>query len=296
MKHELLRTGTGSAWGDILWSDNTPLKDHLHPDAVALFLDSKCIGYNRTLGLRMKGSTHIIHGDQLANSHHLGVVALNDDKRAEAYIQNYLNQSLFAEGCMLKCGGTMFTNPIEKTPEGHLIWVTIDLAAECPGAKGIFFEVWCEPGGRTTGIRKHGSTDDRRETAYHGWPVIGCDENQKIDFFASEFGGFKNRLWILGYATSMVSFNTNAPDITPAIAGSYQTVTVPTPGKLNFLEITGDTTSRLYALRSKGSDYDVYEHPNYRHNWAVVPANTDGQFEAKIDRVECKIYHIGEGH
>ncbi len=296
MKHELLKTGTGSAWGDILWSDSTPLIDHVHPDAVALFLDVITIGRNRGIGLRKYGSIHSIRGDQILNTHQFGVVGLDSNKRAQAWIDDNRNQWLFAEGAMLTCGGVIFTNPIEKTPEGNLIWVPIGLAAECPGAKGILFEVWYEGGGITTGIRKHGSTDARTHTAYHTWGVIGCDENQKIDWFARDYGGFKNRLWIVGYILGMATFNTNAPDITPAIAGSYQTVTVPTPGKLNFLEITSPGTGLSYAFRSKGSAYDEYYQTNYMHNWAMVPANAAGEFEAKIEHSVIRIYHIGEGH
>lgn len=296
MKHELLEYATTGAWGDILWGDSTPLQDHLHPDAVALFLDSINTGTPKRVGFRKKGSTHPITYDCYAECHQLAVVGLDADKRAEGYRESSLTQKLYAEGAMLACGGVLFTNPIEKTPDGNLAWVTIDLAAECPGAKGILAEVGREPGGITTGIRKHGSTDARTETAYHCWPVIGCDENQKIDFFARDYGGYKNRLWILGYIKGMASFNTNAPDITPAIIGSYQTVIVPPPGKLIFLEITLPGTGLSYALRSKGAVYDQYNNPNYMHNWAMVPANAAGEFEAKIEHALFKIYHIGEGH
>ncbi len=296
MKHELIKTGQAPNWHDLLWGDGTPLKDHLNPAAIALFLDIHVKAVTRRIGLRKYGSTHIIDGDQNKLSHQLGIVGLDADMRAEAYVELIAGCEIHAEGCMLSCGGKMFDNPIEKTPAGNLTWETIDLAADCPGAKGILFEVWYEGGGISTGIRKHGSTDARVETAMHTWGVVGCDENQLIDWFTRDYAGWKNRLWIVGYIKGLATFETDAPDITPLVVGSYQTVTVPTPGKLIFLEITSGYVAPSYALRASGSAYDEYFDTNYRHNWAMVPANPVGEFEAKVEHARMNIYRVGEGH
>ena len=57
MKHELLEYAATGTWGDILWGDSTPLKDHLHPDVVALFLDSINTGTPKKAGFRKKGGS-----------------------------------------------------------------------------------------------------------------------------------------------------------------------------------------------------------------------------------------------
>jgi len=296
MRHELLVTGQGAGWHEILWGDSTPLIDHLPAAAVALFLDIHIRTGNRKIGLRKYGSAHSIEGEQLQYSHQLGIVGLDANKRCEASVELISQCEVHAEGAMLACGGAMFDRPIEVTPPGNLSWETIDLSSECPGATGILFEVWFEGGGISTGIRKHGSTDARKETAYHCWGVVGCDENQKIDYFVRDYAGWQNRLWIVGYISGLATFNTNAPDKSPSPAGAYQIINIPPPAKLIFLEITSPGTGASYALRSKGSVYDAYYHTNYMHNWAVVPADIDGDYEAKLEYDVLKNFYIGEGH
>ncbi len=296
MKHEDLDYTTLHAWGDILWGDHSPLKDHLHPDTIALFMNSKNAGMGNYLGYRPYGSTHIFRETVGRNSQLLSIVGLGTDMRAEAFFDERLTQSFWAEGAMLKCGGVMFLNPIERTPDEIDAWVTIDLTDICPGAIGILAEIGRDYGGGATGIRKHGSTDDRRDQCGHYWAVIGCDESQKIDFWGSQFLTWKNRLWILGYITANASFLTNALDVTPFWPDFYQIATIPAPGGLAFLEVISDRLYQNYAVRSTGSAYDVFAETSGRHSWAIVPVDALGQFEVKVSDPRLKIYYIGEGH
>ncbi len=173
----------------------------------------------------------------------------------------------------------MFTNAVERTPALHGAWAVVDVSDICPGAIGVLVEIMGI--GFNGGIRPHGSVDPTTEAMEHGFGVLGCDAQQRIDFFTTEFAGDWDRLYIKGYITDGAFFETNPVDITPGVLGVYQDIDIGALIPRSTLAFIARIEGGAWALRTKGSAEDIYQGPSF-YPWGMVGLDAAGLLQAKI--------------
>lgn len=100
--------------------------------------------------------------------------------------------------------------PVDVTPGTLSAWTDVDVSAYVPsGATGVIIHYFHGTGTQAFGLRKNGSTDDRRETvnpSLHSWAAIGIDGNRIFEAYI--LSGTYLRL--VAYTMAGVTFLTNA--------------------------------------------------------------------------------------
>lgn len=271
------------------------LKDLLPPEAKVAFLHLITKESDRPIGLRPTGSTHTEVDLVRAYSHVWAMVALDEDKAFEVYVYSTYYQEIWLMGYATEAAIVMFDNPIVKTPPAGDAWQTIDLSSTCPDAIGIFCEVARHIDQYPRGIRKHGSTDNRIFPFYHNWPVVGCDQNQKIDYYPDQYTWKTAKLFITGYIKKSATFFTNAPEHSLDEINIYKTITLDSGPSLAFFESYSEWGFNKFAMRPFGSDEDLFYKMNGYHSFAICPINSNGKLEGKIDHLETDFFLMGTG-
>ncbi|MBA7632595.1 hypothetical protein ES703_40144 [subsurface metagenome] len=173
-------------------------------------------------------------------------------------------------------------------PSAIDVWQTKELAASCPGAIGIIFEIL----GMTSdvAIRKKGSSDNYYErTETHQWGVVGCDEQQRVEVKAAYLDANRD-IYVIGYITAGCYFRTNGKDIKVATDAAWHDkdlLTDAPDGIIAFIERAHGSTGWL-GLRRKGEtgpDADVYE-ITYDHTWAMVAMDANGLIQIKMQATD----------
>lgn len=294
--HQELVVPADHAWQELVIPPfNRPLTDILPVNTVGLFLHIHNTGGWERMGFRPKSSIWNIYWQWEGGSHHWAFAACDSDLKTEAWVDDSTDQKIWLEGYVLEGGAVFFINPVKKTPLVFNAWQDIDLAALCPDAIGILAECYSTVGGWTWGIRKKGSSDSRDRGSGHTWPIIGCDATQQIQYYTGAIAGNPMELYIWGYIPAHALFNTNAPDITPALFGSYETVQLAPPARLAFIEVHAQIANINYDLRPAGKHWQTYDLLTSQHGWAVVGVDTFNHLQAKIENNNLAIYLIGYG-
>src|SRR4030042_1475887 len=147
-------------------------------------------------------------------------------------------------------------------------WVTIDASAYvAAGATGLSLHVVNTTGSVawTFGVRKTGSTDDRKRYIgldAHNWRCVGLDASRQFDLHIQANAVKYVKVYINGYFATDAYFFDNGIDKTPS-AGSWQDIdisgdTISTDIAIGaiFEVSSAGTTSRLWGMRKKGSTDD----------------------------------------
>lgn len=175
----------------------------------------------------------------------------------------------------------LFINAVDVTPSTTGVWVDIDVSADCPvGTTGVIIQVVNTASAtRTWGLRKSGSTDDRKVPTYQlyqTWGYIGVNSSRVFQGYVSGTGlQFK----LLGYFTSEGVFFTNAYTKTPGTLDSWTSVNcaseIPAGAKFAILEITYGVP---IGLRPTGSTDNRLADNKY-HSFALVKLDTNRTFD-----------------
>ena len=270
-------------------SVSIPLSALLPPDTVALFLHIIAADSSENIGLRKPGSTDARTQWMPGSSHMWAVVGVDTSVTFEAYLGDNLSQSVYLVGYMTAESGVVFDTGVPQSGT-NWAWVEKDLSAICPGAIAVIFEMVAD--GMFWGVRPHGNSQDRYQAGYgHSWGVIGCDENQHIDYYKSTAG---QTLYITGYITKDAIFPVDAEDISLSTTDTYENIDL--SGKnaeLAFIDVLGSLANRDYALRESGSSEDIYEHLEGQHNWGIIGVSDSGFIEAKIEDTAVDFWLVG---
>lgn len=260
----------------------------LPPDTVALFLHIVAVDSSENIGLRKPGSPDARTQWMPGSSHIWAVVGVDTGISFEAYLGDNLSQSVYLVGYMTAESGVMFDSGVSQSGT-NWTWVEKDLSAICPGAIAVVFELLTD--GMFWGVRPHGSTQDRYQAGCgHSWGVIGCDENQHIDYYKSTAS---QALYIIGYITRDAVFPLNAEDISLSITGAYLGIDL--SGKnaeLAFIDVLG-LANQKYALREAGSAENIYRNLEGQHNWGIIGVSDAGFIEGKIQATDVDFWLVG---
>ena len=183
-------------------------------------------------------------------------------------------------------------------------WTDMDLSAYVPaGATGVILHFTNDWAGaaREIGLRKKGSTDDRKEfiggthNTCHSWAMIGLDENRTFQYYVGDHNN--QRIWLVGYTSSAVVFFDNAYEKVPAGFASYQDIDVSAECPNAIGVIVEFTTVGAYGenvdVRKNGSTLDTHWGTLKNHGWAIVGCDGAQVFEAYLADANAKMFVVG---
>jgi hypothetical protein len=265
------------------------LSDLLPADTVALFLHVVNQSAAEAVGLRKPGSTDDRKPLNPSDCHQWTVVGVDASISFEIWLGNASSQLVYLVGYMTSGSGVMFDNGVAQGGT-NWTWVEKDLSGICPNAIGVIFEMVSN--GMFWGVRPADSAQDRYGAGYgHEWGIIGCDANQKIDYYKSAAG---QTLYIVGYITADAVFLTDAEDISLTVTGSYVDIDLSDKsGVLAFIDVIGLLANQDYALREDGSGENIYRHLQGQHNWGIIGISDAGFIEGKVQSTNVDFYLVG---
>lgn len=257
----------------------------------------------RTWKLRKNGSTDDLESKIAAGAHTWAMIGVDDSKIFEAYI-SHADVQIWLTG-YTRLGIEFLTNKVDKTPATG--WQTVDCSGDVEGteAVGLIFMVQNTTADalRPYGIRKNGSTDahtlgsagyvNQAGGEIH-FLMIGCDEDQKINFTHANSGDTK--LYLIGYIWGGMEFSTNATDKSLTSYGSYQNVdcsAIDAESAWVIVQVNcKDKSARSAALRHPADTGDEY-HPVTYGGWKLQHMTASQIFEAKVEDADVDFFIIG---
>lgn len=180
-------------------------------------------------------------------------------------------------------------------------WQVIDCTNDIPYADTDYAIVEIVNGNTTSGslafgLRKQGSTDDRKAVgAIHQFALVPLNA-RKFEFYTNADSVKKDSLYLVGYVRSGV-VKANGVDVTPGSTGAY--VNVDRSADTDTVNATGvlvevynaNPVNSSFALRPNGSTDDFYLKSS--HAFALVGMDQSKIFQAKIAELNEKLFILG---
>lgn len=173
-------------------------------------------------------------------------------------------------------------SPVDITPGSTSSWVSTDLSAYIDAnATGVVCQITISSNSRRAMIRHGDSTDayipeNRADTQQ--WAVCGVNSSSEIDVYVSGSGV---EVILLGYFDAKASFFTNAVDVTPGTAASYENVDISGSTGTDtaiaaaiFFDSEGSTTTKWARKDAVGSP-DDYKESHKGVIWQIVGCDSE---------------------
>lgn len=246
-----------------------------------------------TFGIRKHGSSDDRTKMVFQDTHWWGMIGVNGSGHIDVWIQ-YQNRDIFIYIVGYTIAGVTFkTNAVEISPSFGILdtWVNTDLSSIAPNAKGVIVEIIVSGFGfdRATGIRMHGSTDDRTHQVHnHTFAVMGVDDDQHIDLSK---GGENTRFFLVGYITEGAVFFENAEVISLSSFGVWTDIEIAAGNVFAFTEATTGI-KKEWGFRKNGSSEEIIRDVA-QHYWAIVELDSSGIIEAYAESGEVRFYLNG---
>jgi len=236
------------------------------------------------------GSSANLKNNTEASCHLWAHVGVDSNIEAQVWANSKTTQEVYLVGYATGTCTVYFTDPLDRTPAIKNEWQTVDLSADCPGAVGILALQMRLITDKWAGVRMHGSTDDITHALAIYWIVIGCDDQQRIDFESGGDATNYAQLFIWGYIKDDATFNVNAIDKSLSDIDAYKKVNVG-EGRLAFLLLHGPGD---IALKRADEVTEIFRDLSYDHQWGIVGIDENGDFEGKIENAAMDFWYIGK--
>jgi len=192
--------------------------------------------------------------------------------------------------------GAINADSYDVTPIAFAAWTDVDVTNYVPDrATGVVVEIDTGGNPRQTGVRKNGSTDDRRTDTRHYWAMIGLDDSEIFEVYLEDntcniyLRAFTDENWV---------FNTNADDISLGAALAWTDIDISTeaPDAVGaIVEIVNNfDAARQSGVRKNGSTDN--RHPDLwrlQHTFRVVGLDDAQIFEGYVESLDVDYYLIG---
>jgi hypothetical protein len=187
---------------------------------------------------------------------------------------------------------TFFTNAVDVSIGTTSAWTDKDVSADTGGDTATY--IWVESlivGASAMGVRKNGSTDDRRALSWrHNFGGVALDGSE---IFEQYIANTTSDFYMLGYGNSAtMTWHTNGIDRSTGTTGSYQTITTPGATAIAaFYDVyTGTDVAERYAIRSVGDTVEHFQRLYPRAYWTVALDSTNQTAEQKIGATTVDLY------
>lgn len=247
------------------------------------------------IGFRKNGSTDDRHEYMQKECHAWAAIGVDATHIFECYLGALERMNVYVVG-YTTTGVTFATNATEKVPAGEADWWDVDCSTEAPEAIGLIFEVTADSGIDDVGLKKNGSTDDRKSYGPHDTSglgcIVGCDASQICEVYRGETD---THFWLLGYITDGYTAITNATDLSLDTTDTWQDLTAlpdVTPAPImGFIEVYHGVPYE-YGLRKNVSGEDIYWNASC-HCWAFVECDANRVIEGKIENTALDFFLMG---
>jgi len=277
---------TSAAWTDIDCSSYVPA------GATGVILHTYGWSSAHACRVRRKGATDNLSTTNPITSGSGTLVGVDANREFQAYLANVSQQRLYLLG-YTGTGVTFLTNSVEKSPSTTGSFQTVDCSSEAPGANGLIFHVVGSSTAYYVGARHYSSTDVRyARTLYSGCfgIVIGCDSQQRCKIYR---GNTAVKIYLVGYITDGVVFNTNATAVTPASLDTWTDFpALPSDAVMGIYELSNTSANRTAAVRSPGA-LVPWNSWAQEHAWEVVACDEDKIVQGWKGAVDTTIHIIG---
>jgi len=193
--------------------------------------------------------------------------------------------------------GAINVDSYEIVPGGFGAWQDIDVSAFVPdGASGVVVEIDTNNANLNTGVRKNGSTDDRRTDTEHYWAMIGIDDDEIFEVWLENATA---HIYIRAYTDDNWTYNTNADDVSLAGALAWTDVDISTEAPdavAAIIEIVNNdgVTARDVGVRMNAStDNRKPELEATLHTFRIVGLDDAQIFEGYVETLDVDFYLIG---
>jgi hypothetical protein len=279
------------AWTDIDLSVDVPVGA---TGAIFQIINTVCDNPQK-FGLRKKGSTDNRYEGIEGDAGTFALIGIDANRKCQGKI-DVTDVDFYLVGYTLN-DAVFFTNAYDKSQSTTGAWTDLDLSAEVPaGTVALIFEIVnAGSGGKSWGMRKKGSTDNRYgelAQSKHLFFVIGVDGNKECEF-KIESGLVK--FYLLGYLTAGVA-ETNGIDRSLGSTGSYIDITetnAPNNATGAYGELYTSQIWESYATRKNGSIWDKYNVAPAENAPVLVGLDGDKKWEGKISNTSVDFYTLG---
>jgi hypothetical protein len=281
--------GVTGAWTDIDLSSDVPAS------ATGAIFRVVNTGAVASYGLRKNGSTDDRYQDIDVNSQQFAIIGLDTNRKCEGKIES-TGIDFFLIG-YTEGDVTFFTNATDKSLSATGAWTDIDLSSNiAAGSVAAIFEVinTYALGGKSYGLRRNGSTDDRYPDIgrnNRNFIIVGVDANRKCEGY---IGSVDVDFYLLGYLT-MGQAEINAHDRSLGATGSYVDIdesgSAPSGATGVFGELVS-TSAYKFAARKKGTTFDYYEDCP-KHDAIMAGLDANRKWEGKIEWTTVDFYSMG---
>lgn len=212
-------------------------------------------GWTNNCGLRKNGSSDATTWQVPPSSQVYVCIGVDASRIFEAYSEDYAYHRYDIVG-YFESEAVFFTNAVAKTPTTGS-WQTVSIASDTGGdtAVGAFImakELY------NFGMRHGDSTDTRTfnggSSQYIVGGIVGCNASEEFDVYSGDSG----TLWVTGYMTTGVTFNTNGTDRSLGSTGAYTDLTALPSGAIGGIYYVYGGYAETWALRENGSSDDRY--------------------------------------
>lgn len=202
-------------------------------------------------------------------------------------------------------GFNFFTNAYDVTPGTTGSWQDIDVSDKIPaGSTGVICEFVSTTTVGNVGLRKNGSTDDRKynfgASGGHIYCLCGVDSSK---LFEQHIANTDFDLFLIGYTKSPITFKTNADDISGDTTEAWtdKDITSQTEATADgaIIQIVNiNSKQKIGAVRKNGSTDDRSADSGIgtggnQHIWALVGLDSEQIFEYYIDSTDVDFYLMG---
>lgn len=261
---------------DVAWTE-LDLTHAIHPDATGIIfcVINTDIGAERYIGLRAKGSASTLAGVMKRHTHTWGLCPVSEDRKIEYYAPLGTLRHLWIMG-YTGPNVHFLEPPVDVTPPNNATWTLKDLASDAPGAKAVILDVNAGTDMLSQiGARCNGSTDNRVRGCGHSFPVIKCDDTQKIELYLNHIGAGTPQVHLIGYITDNITMETNAINISfkpPLEWGNILVNQSYATPKFAFIELDSDAVHSDMGAQKRHSLRDIL-YDGDGHNWIIVHCN-----------------------
>jgi hypothetical protein len=191
-------------------------------------------------------------------------------------------------------------DPVEVTPGTAGAWTDVDVSSYTPeGATGVILHIVNTSTGTNypLGIRKNGSTDDRRYVGiYYGshlWAATGVDGDRIFEAYVQDTGYID--IYLVGYTMSGVTFFTNGYDKTLADDLEWLDIdcSAEAPDAVGLIFEGYATAGKRVGFRKNGSSDDRTSGYSYYHLWTMIGCDDSQVCEGYVQHTIYKFFLTG---
>lgn len=300
--------------------DTVDLTSHVGTDAgsvvgaILRVVNTNVSGTETGFDLRKPGSTDDFSANNIEDDAQVwAFVGVDSNDTFEVY-RGADDYELWLVAYVTSDEGASFTNAIDKTPGTEDAFTDVDVSGDTGADTAVlaFFRVvnTGTAGTRNIGYRENGSADSlfgQHFSNENAWFAVGLDGSEICEIAVNNSGAvYDDSIYLIGYLTANVTWQTNASDHSQDTTGSYQSTdlsgTIPSgnDGAMVILPEAGagiGQTSQPEAdadVRRTGSTIDrsgkVYDP---RGVWAFVPLDAGRTMEQFISATDMDLKLLG---